>query len=550
MITRVRIKNFKALRDFERSFTSGFNVIVGANGAGKSTLLEAIGLALSGRFRGQWPEEAKSPYWFNQETVDQYFDSLIAGDDPAVPEISIEVVLDKKMEDPDLARLEGKVHSQRVMERGMAFEVKLSDDFQAEYQKYVEEWLKRQDELGKDRRQERLLPIEYFDIYWRSFASPERLPRRPKGIDFALIDNKSNTYGRGIDRFTRGLLTDHIPKDVGASLSVNLRAAFNETADEALADVNRRIEADTATAPQQFGVQIDPGNFIQWQNGVAPSIAGLPFDHAGQGAQSIAKVEVALLQGQGKAKVILVEEPENNLSHTKLRSLLARIEQLGKNQQVIVTTHSSFVLNRLGLDSLVLMGEGRTASFDDLADDDVEFFQKLPNFDTLRLILGDHVILVEGISDLLIVEEAIRRRHQKSAEELGIDIISMEGTKHKRWLELAKLLNKPVIAIRDNDDKPDGYWEKEYKGSLGVGRLFVGKHDGGKTLEPQLATANKNNMTTLLTTLEISSESDFVEWATKEKANAAFRLINLDEYLWNIPEYIKEAVEALNVKDS
>lgn len=80
MITEVRIKDFKVLRNYERSFNPDFNVIVGANGAGKSTLLEAIGLALSGRFRGQWPDEAKSPYWFNQETVDQYFDSLIAGD--------------------------------------------------------------------------------------------------------------------------------------------------------------------------------------------------------------------------------------------------------------------------------------------------------------------------------------------------------------------------------------------------------------------------------------------------------------------------------------
>ncbi|WP_257161522.1 ATP-dependent nuclease [Corynebacterium cystitidis] len=549
MIKEVRVKNFKALRDFKTRFNRDFNVIVGANGSGKSTLLEAIGLALSGRFRGQWPEEAKSPYWFNQKTVDDYFFEVAEGKSPPVPEISIELILDKDTEDPDLSRLEGKLNRQKVTERGLAFEVKLSDEFRAEYEAFIDEWRNRYKTSKEGGRNDRLLPIEYFDVYWRSFAAPERLPRRPKGVDFALIDAKSNLYGRGIDRFTRELLTDNIPNTVGASLSVNLRAAFSETAGDALASVNNRILEETKSAPQQFGVQIDPSNFIQWQYGVAPSIAGLPFDYAGQGAQSVAKVEVALLQRQDKAKTILIEEPENNLSHTKLRALLARIAELGQNQQLIVTTHSSFVLNRLGIDSLILMGEGNTARFNELPDDDVKFFQKLPNFDTLRLILGDQVILVEGISDLLIVDEAIKRRYGKSSERLGVDIISMEGTKHKRWLDLAKLLDKPVIAIRDNDGKLDGHWEKTYKDSIGRSRLFVGEYADGKTLEDQILTANKEKMKDLLIALDLQPDTDYVEWATSEKANAALQLINLDHNLWNIPTYIQDAVEALNVEE-
>lgn len=550
MIKEVRVKNFKALRDFRTRFNRDFNVIVGANGSGKSTLLEAIGLALSGRFRGQWPDEAKSPYWFNQATVDHYFSEVAEGKYLPVPEISIELILDKVIEDPDLSRLEGKLNSQKATERGLAFEVKLSDEFRAEYQTFIDEWRNRNETSKKGRNLERLLPIEYFDVHWRSFAAPERLPRRPKGVDFALIDAKSNLYGRGIDRFTRELLADNIPDTVGASLSVNLRAAFSETAGDALASVNDQIMEETKSAPQQFGVQIDPSNFIQWQNGVAPSIAGLPFDYAGQGAQSVAKVEVALLQRQDKAKTILIEEPENHLSHTKLRALLARIAELGQNQQLIVTTHSSFVLNRLGIDSLILMGEGNTGRFNELPDDDVKFFQKLPNFDTLRLILGDQVILVEGISDLLIVEEAIRRRYGKLSEELGLDIISMEGTKHRRWLELAKLLDKPVIAIRDSDGKPDGHWEEAYKDSIGSSRLFVGNFKDGRTLENQIATANQTNMKDLLSALNLESETDFAEWAIKEKANAALQLINLDHSLWHIPAYIQDAVETLNVEQN
>lgn len=48
MISKVRIRNFKGLQNYEATFSPQYNVIVGANGAGKSTLLEAIGLAIGG----------------------------------------------------------------------------------------------------------------------------------------------------------------------------------------------------------------------------------------------------------------------------------------------------------------------------------------------------------------------------------------------------------------------------------------------------------------------------------------------------------------------
>ncbi|BCB35102.1 hypothetical protein KaCgl_30760 [Corynebacterium glutamicum] len=139
-------------------------------------------------------------------------------------------------------------------------------------------------------------------------------------------------------------------------------------------------------------------------------------------------MEVSLLKSATKADLILIEEPENHLSHTKLRQLLDRIKALGADQQIIVTTHSSFVLNRLGLDGLMLMEGGVGARLSDLESKDIKFFQKLPNFDTLRLILADHVVLVEGISDLLIVEKAIERIYGSGSSDLGVDIISVEGS--------------------------------------------------------------------------------------------------------------------------
>ena len=538
MISKVRIRNFKGLRNYEARFSPKYNVIVGANGAGKSTLLEAIGLAIGGRINGQWPSDALSPYWFHTETTKEFFDAYSAGQRPEVPKIVIEIILDNSSKNPDLARLQGKMNSKNANETGLAFEVVLNDEYTKEFWDYMAAW--KENEVGAQ-----LLPTEYFETYWHSFGSPDRLTRKPRGLNFALIGPQTNTLNRGVDRYTRQLLADHIPDEVAANLSVTLRSSFTSSTQSALESVNEKIKNDPAKPLRQLGIQIDPAVSGQWQSGITPAINNLPFSHAGFGEQSIAKVEVSLLKSATKADLILIEEPENHLSHTKLRQLLDRIKALGADQQIIVTTHSSFVLNRLGLDGLMLMDGGAGARLSDLKSKDIKFFQKLPNFDTLRLILADHVVLVEGISDLLIVEKAIERNYGMGSSALGIDIISVEGVKHERWFRLAALLDKQVIGIRDNDGRDDGHWEKKYSASLGDSLLFVGKKDYGKTLEPQLYHANKESISALKKQLDIPEDQDFVEWSTAQKADAALQLVDLPDADWKIPDYINEAVRAI-----
>ena len=55
------------------------------------------------------------------------------------------------------------------------------------------------------------------------------------------------------------------------------------------------------------------------------------------------------------AGVILIEEPENHLSHTKLNQFIRGITNKSKAKQVIITTHDNFVANKLGLNNLILL---------------------------------------------------------------------------------------------------------------------------------------------------------------------------------------------------
>ena len=76
---------------------------------------------------------------------------------------------------------------------------------------------------------------------------------------------------------------------------------------------------------------------------------------------------------------------------------------------------------------------------------------KLPGYNTLRLLLANKIILVEGPADELIVQKAYLDTYSKLPIESGIDVMSVGGVAFKRYCELAKLINKAIIIAIDND---------------------------------------------------------------------------------------------------
>jgi putative ATP-dependent endonuclease of OLD family len=181
----------------------------------------------------------------------------------------------------------------------------------------------------------------------------------------------------------------------------------------------------------------------------------VPFHHIGKGEQCIVKTNLALSHNKSQeANILLLEEPENHLSHTKLNQLIHGIKSGDNDKQIIISTHSSFVANKLGLKNLILLNNNETVKLDDLQESTKSFFERLSGYDTLRLILCQKAILVEGDSDELIIQKAFRvNNSDKLPIESGVDVISV-GTSFLRFLEIAKKIKKPVVVVTDNDGNP------------------------------------------------------------------------------------------------
>lgn len=511
MITKIKIHGYRIYRDFTLEPNRKLNLIVGANEAGKSTLMEAIALALTGRINGRSASEELNPYWFNTALVDEFLRERRSGKRAPLPEIRIELFFEDL---PELQQLCGAINTDVPTTACPGITMRVLPN--PEYSPELDEWAKDPSHL---------LPVEYYITDWRSFAD-ERITNRPKQLTTAVIDSRTVRSSSGIDYHLRQILGDHLEPAERAAISLAYRKVKASMSETALTAVNKRIGTLHASLHDQpIALAMDQSARTSWEGSVTPHVDDVPFSMSGQGQQAAIKISLAMSRHSGLTNFVMVEEPDNHLTHTSLTTLLSRIDSLAsEQQQLFVTTHSSFVLNRLGLDALLLIGNSLRCKISELDPETVLYFQKLPGYDTLRMVLASKIVLVEGPSDEIIFERIFRDTHGKRPMECGIDVLSMRGLSLGRCLELCAALDKTVAALRDNDGFPPAELRTPVQSWLKEGRreLFIGDVEHGATLEPQLT--HHNSEVVLREILGITAAADLATWMKREKTETALRI--------------------------
>lgn len=533
MITRVIVKNFRRLRRLDFTPLDGMNIIVGDNEAGKSTLLEALSLVLTGRVNGRRASEEINPYWFNVDEVSEFFAQVATGAIVQPPKILIEAYFAK---DDQPQTLRGKTNSRREDCPGLRLEIDLDPEFDLEFSEYLR---------GSHPP---VLPTEYFQSRWTDFRDMG-LQRRPPEFAIAFIDSKTVRSTSGVDYYTRQMLADAVERREGAKISVAYRQSRHELTQSALSGVNQAIKTMTEqTIGERIELHMDQSNSTSWEAAVIPQVGQVPFALAGQGQQVKIKTALALQSTANKTGFVLVEEPENHLSHTSLSAVVNSIETLATGRQSFVVTHSSYVMNRLGLDRLHLMYRGTISDFQTLNDGTVEYFRKQSGYDTLRTVLARRLVIVEGPSDEMLFNRAYKDRIGVDPTDDGVDVITY-GTQNRRPLELAHLLDRPAAVLRDVDKRTPQYWRDRAKPFLkeGVREMFIGDPNDGNTLEPQICAANSSSLDTLRAIVKCSEGTDLVDHMTGDKTEAAWLIATSTSQI-AYPAYFIEAIDFIRAK--
>jgi predicted ATP-dependent endonuclease of OLD family len=190
-----------------------------------------------------------------------------------------------------------------------------------------------------------------------------------------------------------------------------------------------------------------------------------------------------------------IEEPEAHLSVNNLRLasdfIYKSTAQNSSMLQTIVATHNPAVINKLKLSSVIAFSGDKAISLSDVSSQLLDYLRKRPNFDILKLLFANKIILVEGTTEEMLFNCFMIKNQNLN----NIEVISI-GQKGYRtfldvWLKLNKdNLDKKIGVIRDFDNQTQAREEHNVYGRNNR-NVFVTTTDG-YTLENDISSAGNN----------------------------------------------------------
>ncbi len=514
-IEKIKIFNFKRFDAFEYCAREKRNIFVGDNETGKSTILQALDIVLTGsRTR---VETLGLESLFHRDAVTRF----LAGDKDLnnLPILRIEIYLN---EHANIA-LEGINNTDETVCHGLRLVCEPMD----EYGEEIQAALKQDDPL---------FPYEYYSITFSTFAGRAYTQNRRFlnhiFIDSSLIGTEFATrhYTKSLYEANTNLVQRHQNKHAYRQNKAEFAGTSFAALNEAVGGVKFDIKNDSKSNLEQ-DLMITEG--------------GIPISQMGKGNQCFIKTEFALQQREGAVPIdlILIEEPENHLSHVNMKRLINRIEE-STQTQIMIATHSNSVCSRLDLHnaSLLSPSSNRPISLHNLSDATADYFVKAPNNKILEFILSKSVVLVEGDAEFMLIDGMYGNLFSEKLEDSNIHVISVGGTSFKRYLDLAKLLGIKTAVIRDNDGNCqkkciDNYADYTQENI----QIFYDRDDENRTtLEKCLYQDNEDLCKELFEPGRRTLEA--LEYMLDNKADAALKLLEEGMDRLVTPSYISQAL--------
>ncbi|MFB5661575.1 ATP-dependent endonuclease [Alteribacillus sp. HJP-4] len=541
-LERIIVENYKHFQDLDLYINNDMNVLIGNNGTGKSSILEMVHLALTGYLRNRPIYHEINPYLFNIETTKKFLEEAIRYRNEEIetvtpPTIMIEIFFSED-EDQDLNKFRGSENSETKDHLGFTFKIKFDERYEEEYLEYL-----KNKEIS-------FIPTEFYMVEWKSFGDHNITPR---SIPFKsyFIDSSDSSFSQLPQKHFMGIIDNTLEKKQRANLSVLYREYKEQFAKhEEVRKLNKSLNEKKQGSfseedSSEIALSLDVSRKTSWETAVNAYIDNIPFENIGTGNQNMLKSVYAVQNRREKQTILLMEEPENHLSFANMRKLLNRLMELSDDQQIFVSTHESYILNKLHLNKLILLSKWGNSSFNELSKDTVRYFQKLPSYNTLRFILSSKVILVEGPADELIVTKCYMDQHNgKTPLDDGVDVFSVNGLSFKRFLDIAKLIEINTCVVTDNDGNFQQNIENKYmEYRMPYIKICADTNNNLNTLEPQLLFKGNNfeRLKKVLKKPDITIE-EMNKFMEGNKTDWALEVFLDQEENFEYPRYILDAV--------
>ena len=522
------IKGFKKFEKLHIDFHDRINILVGENEAGKSTVLEALRLVFQQTCRNSDKSILFDLFNIGQR---QRFEA-----NPSVetlPSIHIEVLLELEDKGKDSQLFLGENHDD-IFGKGEMFGIKFDCSFSQEDGAGLGE------EIASGR-----IPVDYYKWEWKTFGdAPYSLLHPP--LVFLPIDTAVQDVGSPFSRYARTLFLSCLAE---TPQLCKHKHDFRNGLKQVVKDLNLPVLSDNQT----FKVN---DKRLVLENLMAIFDGDIPLENKGRGRESVIKMELAFARKGGtNIHVATIEEPENHLSYSNMRKMLAGILQKNTETQLIIATHSNMIASRLDLRNVLWISDGQfgVGRLEKVDSETAQFFSKLDHNNLLDLLLAEKVILVEGATEFLLMPKIYEAIVGRNIEADNITVLSCNGIAYQRYFKIAETRKNRVVAITDND----GYEERineawAYNASHDFTQVFMDDNPDQWTWEQCLFDLNPDYFKK---TLQVKPGAKYlyhkrdygqhVGYMLNNKADVAYRLLEDNPDLV-IPDYVKRAFQWLN----
>lgn len=473
IIEKLTLENYRNFSSFEIAL-KGFNLIIGENNIGKTNLLNALGLIFSPDITF-FQKRSLEVDDINYKAVQNFKNEVKnAANFEAIkekfPEVKIEVVLSGF--NPDQEAIAGDWFTGEWNTEISENKAKITYLFSINFTKKIDEWFQKTKEaLSKNNSADTInFPIAHYsyliyggddrtkriDYYWLSFLKMEFLD--------ALRDAKTQLMASGKNTLLNKVLsaqTDNKIDDIKSKLSelkelINRDSSVFSGIKKDIAEFLKNVSIENSESKIDFVFAGVESSDILKKISLIYGTDPIDIERNGLGRNNLLYISFLLSQLMQQVekkdkkvffRLIGIEEPEAHL-HPHLQVHLSRNidTETSDERQIIITSHSTNITSQLSLDDTIVLYKDETDSnrlkpyylLKSIPKESKNYLSRYLDATKSTMFFARKVILVEGISEQLLIPEFFKIIYNQSLEQNGISLINVGGVAFEHFLRIFK----------------------------------------------------------------------------------------------------------------
>lgn len=456
-LTKLKIRNFRSIKDITLNFSKGINILIGENNAGKTTIIDVLRICLG--YRDQ------DGLRINKN------DFQISNHNKQIKPIEFDLSFEKDIDEEIGHFIELYDCENDSLDLHFRFSLK-------QYEKYK----KIHSDVWGGKNEGVNIPSEVFhsfiQVYLGALRDAERYlrPGRYNQLGDLIIGldekNISKDYNREkmVDELNYKIANSEFSRFIEDVKTEYLAKHLNRMTFEGDSILNiTPINQDYEEISKNLKIRLPLTNNEKNNNYLELYQNGLGHNNLIYIAILLMKLEDLSKSDESSYLSLLIEEPEAHLQPQLQNLFFSYLNELNKELntkksfQIFITSHSPTITAKANLDSLIILQKDlnnenvvnancKSMPFND---ENKEYLQKFLDVTKSQLLFSKRIIFVEGISEALLIP-IFAKKLGYELENKGVEVVMLNGLNFKHFVPLFDENNGLVFKgaiITDKDRK-------------------------------------------------------------------------------------------------